>query len=87
VTDAGSAGRDAEASIPHLNLELERTRLEFRDTVRAIEDKIDVRARYRRWRANATGADRAFPVAIAAGVAIAAVAVIGIVAAARSRAQ
>lgn len=85
MTDAGDASAPAAgASIPRLNLELERARLEFRDTIGAIEDRVNIPARFRRWRDEATGADRAYPVAIAAGVAIAVVAVIGIVGAVRS---
>lgn len=82
---AATSGEGHDVSIPRLNLDLERTRLEFRDVVREIEHRVNLPARFRRWRDNATGADRAFPVAIAAGVAIAAVATIGIVAAIRSR--
>jgi hypothetical protein len=83
VTDTGG-GRPDE-SIPHLNLELERTRIEFRETVRAIESRIDVVSRYRRWRRGATGVDRAFPVALVAGAVIVGIAAIGIVQAARAR--
>lgn len=85
MTDAGDASAlEAGASIPRLNLELERVRLEFRETIGAIEERINVPARFRRWREQATGADRAYPVAIAAGVVITAIAVIGIVGAVRS---
>lgn len=86
MTGAGDASAAAaDASIPQLNLDLERARLEFRETIGAIEDRVNIAARFRRWRRDATGADRAYPVAIAAGVAIAVVAVIGIVGAVRSR--
>jgi hypothetical protein len=86
MTGAGDASAPAaDASIPQLNLDLERARLEFRETIGAIEDRVNIAARFRRWRGDATGADRAYPVAIAAGVAIAVVAVIGIVGAVRSR--
>lgn len=86
MTDSGGASAPAVgASIPQLNLDLERARLEFRETLVAIQDRVNVPARFRRWRERATGADRAYPAAVAAGVAIAIVAVIGIVGAARSR--
>ncbi|RWZ59185.1 hypothetical protein ELQ92_13010 [Labedella populi] len=85
MTGAGDASApSADASIPQLNLDLERARLEFRETIGAIEERVNIPARYRRWRQKARGADRAFPVAIAAGVAIGVVAIIGIVQAVRS---
>jgi hypothetical protein len=87
VTEADGATANADASIPQLNLDLERVRLEFRETLGAIEERINIVARFRRWREGATGADRAYPVAIAAGAAIAVVAVIGIVGAVRSHAR
>jgi hypothetical protein len=86
MTDAGDAtAAQSDASIPQLNLDLERARLEFRETIGAIEERINIGARYRRWRAGAMGADRA--VAIAAGAAIAVVAAIGIVGAVRKHAR
>ncbi|RWZ51048.1 hypothetical protein ELQ90_09640 [Labedella phragmitis] len=88
MTGAGdAAATPAGASIPQLNLDLERARLEFRETIGAIEERMNIAARFRRWREDATGADRAFPAAIAAGAAIAVVAVIGIVGAVRSHAR
>ena len=83
--EASGSGPDPDTSVPLLNLDLERTRIEFREIVREIEDRVDIRSRFRRWRADATGADRAFPVAIVAGAVIAGIAAVGIVGAIRSR--
>jgi hypothetical protein len=86
VTDQGTAdGSDPNPSIPFLNLDLERARIEFRETVREIEARVDLRARYRRWRSDATGADRAFPVAIVAGVVIVGLAAVGVIREVRAR--
>lgn len=83
--DAAAETAATPPSIPHLNLELERTRLEFRETVRAIEDRVNLVARYRRWRDDASGADSAFPAAVVAGVLILGIAAVGVVQAVRSR--
>lgn len=86
MTDSTApSGPDPDTSIPLLNLEMERTRLEFRDTVREIEARVDVRARYRRWRDRASGADRAFPVALVAGAVIVGIAVVGVIREVRAR--
>ena len=85
MTDRSADGPDAGTSIPQLNLDLERARIEFRETVREIEDRVNLPARYRRWRDDASGADSAFPVAIVAGVLILGIAAVGIVQAVRHR--
>jgi hypothetical protein len=85
VTDRSADEPDAGMSIPQLNLDLERARIEFRETVREIEDRVNLPARYRRWRDDASGADSVFPVAIVAGVLILGIAAAGIVQAVRHR--
>ncbi|RUR03282.1 hypothetical protein [Labedella endophytica] len=80
---SSAAGPDKDTSVPFLNLDLERTRLEFRETVREIEGRVNVVERYRRWRERADGADRAFPVAIVAGVVILGIATAGVIQAVR----
>lgn len=77
------AGPDQDPSVPFLNLDLERTRLEFRETVREIEARVNLVERYRRWRGEPSGADRAFPVAIVAGVVILGIATVGVIQAVR----
>ncbi|PSL37136.1 hypothetical protein CLV49_0742 [Labedella gwakjiensis] len=84
-SSAPASGPGPGTSIPLLNLEMERTRLEFRDTVREIEDRLDVLGRYRRWRGRASGADRAFPVALVAGVVIVGIAAVGVIREVRAR--
>lgn len=84
MTDrSDESGPDAKPSIPQLDLDLERTRIEFRETIRELEDRVNLPARYRRWRDDASGADSAFPVAVVAGVVILGIAAFGIVRAIR----